>query len=384
MVCARCSAELPEIGTRCPTCRFPISQGPSAQLNETIATSGPVAYPPDTHSLTPEQERFIRKLHFSKVRVTYLIIAINALLFILLEWNGGSKNANVLIEFGARFTPLIREGQYWRLLTNIFLHAGYLHILFNMYGLFNLGSVLERVYGPTRFLFLYLCSGIAGSVISWLATQSLSVGASGAVFGVAGVMVVYGFKHKNTIPREMTSSFGKGALPFIALNLYLGFSHPQIDNYAHIGGLLAGMCLSALMNPADDPFLRSITTKHRFGWSNLAMQLASIAVLVYGASSAVRNYWPQRQVHQAETFFRDGTHRLQEGRFDEAVAELGEAIAINPRDSRFHLSLGAAYFSLGEMQKGIAEFETFLKLAPNSPNAATVRLEIERLQRTKE
>ena len=395
MVCPQCSAELPEKNTLCSACRFPLDetdeggrvrelrrQNPSpiesrtpsrtvsAQLREvTTATSGAEAHPPRGYSLTPGQQQFIRKLHFRKVRVTYLIIVINLLLFFLLEWNGGSKNTNVLIEFGARFTPLIHQGQYWWLLTNIFLHAGYLHILFNMYGLFNLGSVLERLYGPTRFLFLYLCAGIAGSVVSWLATQSLSVGASGAVFGIAGVMVVYGFKHKNTIPHEMASSFGKGALPFIALNLYLGFLHPQIDNYVHIGGLLAGMLLSALMNPAEDPFLPGLDVTSRFAWSNFAMQLASIAVLIYGAGLAVRNYWPQRELHRAEAFFRDGTHRLQEGQLDQAVAEFGKAVAINPRDARFHLSRGAAYFSLGETEEAIAEYEQSLRTRPDAPEA---------------
>jgi rhomboid protease GluP len=180
-------------------------------------------------------------------------------------------------------------------------------------------------------------------------------------------MVVYGFKHKHTIPHEMTSSFGKGALPFIALNLYLGFSHPQIDNYAHVGGLLAGMLLSALMNPADDPFLPGLDARHRFTWSNFAMQLASIAVLTYGVGSGVRNYWPQRELHRAEAFFRDGTHRLQEGKFDQAVAEFGRAIAISPREPRFHLSLGAAYFSLGETEKAIAEYEQSLRAKPDAP-----------------
>lgn len=380
MVCPQCSAEIPGRGSFCSACGFALNEtneggrtsewgrGPARgtqRAEETTATAVSESAPP--RSLTPEQQQFIRKIHFRKVRITYLLIAINVLLFILLEWNGGSRNATVLIEFGARFTPLIREGQYWRLLTNIFLHAGYLHILFNMYGLFNLGSVLERLYGPTRFLFLYLCSGVAGSVVSWLATQSLSVGASGAVFGVAGVMVVYGFKHKNTIPHEMTSSFGKGALPFIALNLYLGFSHPQIDNYAHIGGLLAGMLLSALMNPAEDPFLPGLDVKHRFTWSNFAMQLASIAVLIYGAGAAASNYWPQRELHRADAHFREGTHRLQEGKFEQAVADFEKAIAINPREPRFHLSLGVAYFSLGKTEKAIAEYEQSLRAKPDAP-----------------
>ncbi|MCI0623584.1 MAG: rhomboid family intramembrane serine protease [Acidobacteria bacterium] len=343
------------------------SRGVSAKLPEGHAPPSRSEAPsPSELPLTPEQQQFLRKLHFHRVHVTYLIIAINLLLFALLEWNGGSRNSNVLIEFGARFTPLIREGQYWRLLTNIFLHAGYLHILFNMYGLFNLGAVLERLYGSTRFLFLYLCSGIAGSAVSWLATESLSVGASGAVFGVAGVMVVYGFKHKHTIPREMASAFGKGALPFIALNLYLGFSHPQIDNYAHIGGLLAGMLLSALMNPAEASSALDSAPKSGFSWANLAMQAASIAVLVYGASSAVKNYWPQRQGHQAEALFREGTQRLHEGKFDQAVSEFCKAIAINSGDARFHLSLGAAHFSLGETEKAIAEYEQSLKLKPDA------------------
>ncbi|MBM3801212.1 MAG: rhomboid family intramembrane serine protease [Acidimicrobiia bacterium] len=393
MACLQSSAELPAQSTHCPVCGDPVAQasehrpaGSIASLEEgSLAAEAPPrswpalsSEPRETPtgeaaavssgaSLSSAQLQFIRKLHLRKVRVTHLIIAINLLLFILLEWNGGSRNPQVLIEFGARFTPLIRDGQYWRLLTNTFLHAGYLHVLFNMYGLYNLGSVLERLYGPTRFLFLYLCSGIAGSVVSWLATQSLSVGASGAVFGVAGVMVVYGFKHKKTIPHEMASSFGKGALPFIALNLYLGFSHPQIDNYAHIGGLLAGMLLSALMNPGDDPLLPSRSPSRIAVGKNLAMQLASIAVLAYGVTFGARNYWPQRQLHEAEAFFKEGTQRLQEGKFDQAVSALSRAISINPRDPRFRLSLGAAYFSLDKPEKAIEEYQQSLREKADAP-----------------
>ena len=368
MRCPQCASEIPENNALCPNCGSPsrslTSQDRALGARVFHSEGTQPGHPPEL-SLTQEQQQFLQKLYTHKVNVTYLIIAINLFLFLLLELNGGSKNSHTLIEFGARYNPSITEGQYWRLLTNTFLHAGYLHIIFNMYGLFNLGSIIERLYGPTRFLFLYLLSGIVGSVISWQASPYLSVG---AVFGIAGVMIVYGYKHKKTIPREMTANFGKGAIPFVALNLYLGFSHPQIDNYAHIGGLLAGMLLSALMNPTEE---RAIT--ERLGqtrpWTNLAMQATSIGLLLYGSIPAIRNYRPQKRLHQAEVSFQDGTRLIQQGKLDQAVAEFKKAIAINPNSAQFHLGLGSAYLSLGQTEEAIREYEQSLQIRPNAPEA---------------
>ena len=120
--------------------------------------------------------------------LTYALLAANILVFIALEASGGSQNPLVLLQWGAKFTPAIRAGQPWRLITAMFLHAGVLHLAVNSYSLHNLGNVVERLFGTPRFALIYLIGGVWGSLASTFMSDPrvLGVGASGAIFGLAG------------------------------------------------------------------------------------------------------------------------------------------------------------------------------------------------------
>ncbi len=173
---------------------------------------------------------------------TWVILAINGLVWLAMTALGGSDNPNVLIFFGAKYNPLIVAGQYWRLLTACFLHIGLLHLLFNSYALFSFGIEMERHFGRSRFLVLYLLSGVAGSVLSFLGSDSLSAGASGAIFGLIGAMITY-----FAVYRTEFGQWGRRQLLnilFVAgVNLVWGFTAPGIDYWGHIGGLAAGLVL---------------------------------------------------------------------------------------------------------------------------------------------
>ncbi|OPZ64688.1 MAG: Rhomboid protease GluP [Firmicutes bacterium ADurb.Bin506] len=172
--------------------------------------------------------------------------------FIWLEFRGGSSDVVVLILNGAKFTPLIKAGEWWRLLTCMFLHSGVMHLAVNLYSLYNLGSLSERLFGSARFLAIYLASGLWGSIASTLLSDpmSVSIGASGAVFGVAGSL----FYFATCYPKYFMAMAGRRFIAVVAANLIIGFTAGGIDGIAHLGGLVGGFVVSfALGFPYETP-----------------------------------------------------------------------------------------------------------------------------------
>ena len=157
--------------------------------------------------------------------------------------------SNVLIAYGAKDNALIMQGQYWRFITPIFLHANVLHITLNMLNLAVLGVFLERLVGHARFLLIYLITGVVSIIASfYFMPQEISVGASGAIFGLVGAYSIFVLMHRR--------AFRKGGVPalvwlifVIVGNLSIGFFVPNVDNYAHIGGLLSGCLLGWWFTP---------------------------------------------------------------------------------------------------------------------------------------
>ena len=157
--------------------------------------------------------------------------------------------SSVLIAFGAKDNDLILQGQYWRFVTPIFLHANLLHVGLNMLNLAVLGVFLERLVGHIRFLLIYVTTGIVSIIASfYFMPQEISVGASGAIFGLVGAYSVFVLMHRR--------AFRKGGIPallwliiVIAGNLSIGFFVPNVDNYAHLGGLLSGCLLGWWFTP---------------------------------------------------------------------------------------------------------------------------------------
>jgi rhomboid protease GluP len=160
------------------------------------------------------------------------------------------KNQVSLIEFGAKERMLVEGGDHWRLLTAAFLHQGFLHLLVNGWALWILGSFCEAVYGRSRFLLIYLGAALGGSLASLLLTEQAAVGASGAIFGLLGAAIVFGFRHKREIPELMGRRLRGTLLFWLAINLILGALIPIIDNWGHIGGLLAGTGLALALGDA--------------------------------------------------------------------------------------------------------------------------------------
>src|SRR5688572_8988869 len=147
-----------------------------------------------------------------------------------MEFAGGSANPSTLIGFGAKSNYEINQGEIWRFITPIFIHIGLLHLFFNSYALWVVGPQVEKLYGGARFLILYVLSGVAGVIASyWYRPDVLSAGASGAIFGLFGVLFAFVIRYRNSIPASFRKALGKGIFVTIAVNLFIGFQFPFID-----------------------------------------------------------------------------------------------------------------------------------------------------------
>lgn len=198
-----------------------------------------------------KQERYGRK----RAWVNGGLILINILYFIYLEIAGSSEDTLFMIGHGAMFTPLVLEyGEYYRLITSIFMHFGIDHIINNMLVLFVLGDNLERAMGKGKYLIFYLLCGVGANVVSMLAgmhdpAQSVSAGASGAIFGVIGGLLYAVMRNHGRLEDLSTRQL----VVVIAFSLYFGFTSTGVDNIAHVAGLIIGILLGVLFYRKPKP-----------------------------------------------------------------------------------------------------------------------------------
>lgn len=174
-----------------------------------------------------------------KVYITNLLISICVFIFALMIVKGANPlgiNGLLLYLFGANVKEAVVGGEIFRLITSTFLHASLLHLLFNMYALYIIGNQLESYIGKIKFLVVYLVSAISGSLMSCVFTTGISVGASGAIFGLLGSLLYFGYHYRLYLGSVLKSQI----IPLILINLIFGFMDPRIDNAAHIGGLIGG------------------------------------------------------------------------------------------------------------------------------------------------
>ena len=204
----------------------------------------------NTEPTPPEKEQ--QTISFRLIQgnpiVTYALIGVTAVMYLLQALSKWKYGVDYPMAFGAKISPYITYyHQYWRLITPIFLHGSITHILFNMYALFTLGPSLEHYYGHWNFLRFYLITGFAGNVVSHIAApKTVSVGASTALFGLIAAQAMFIYKNR-AILRNYKSALQNIGL-VIVVNLLLGLNG-GIDNWGHLGGLLGGLLLAWLIGP---------------------------------------------------------------------------------------------------------------------------------------
>jgi rhomboid protease GluP len=186
-----------------------------------------------------------------------------------------SPDGRTLLNWGANFSPFTLNGQWWRLVTHMFLHFGIVHIGMNMWILWGLARLVERLVGSVGFGIAYMVSGIAGGITSlaWNPV-GVSAGASGAVFGTAGVLLGFVVLRKDTIPTAVRNQMLKSMATFLILNLVVGMSVPQIDMAAHAGGFIGGVICGLILS---QPLSPGILARRKF--RNLIVVMAAAVIL---------------------------------------------------------------------------------------------------------
>jgi membrane associated rhomboid family serine protease len=199
-----------------------------------------------------------------EIWVTDGLVAANVAVFLAAAIAGAGvliPDVDVMKQLGTNYGPLTTHGEWWRLVTSMFLHFGLLHIGFNMWALLVGGRVVERLFGHRPFLIIYITAGICGSLCSLLWHPMVnSAGASGAIFGVFGAELAFFLRKDTLVPATIAISKRGSTIAFIGFSLFYGLIHPGIDNSAHIGGLLSGFLLGLLLERPLRPERRAMTT----------------------------------------------------------------------------------------------------------------------------
>lgn len=294
---------------------------------------------------------------------TLTLISLCIVVFILMTMAGGSKDTDVLLNFGASYSPYFHRGDYWRLVMPMFLHIGWFHIAVNMYALYLLGPILERIYGYARFSLIYVGAGIASSWLSMAMTHNIAAGASGAIFGIAGAMLVTGQLYPEVVPRRWRRAFGWGMVLLIALNYAIGLSMPTvIDNWGHTGGLAGGILLALVVPPP--------VAYRSYRWARFAIPreavILPIAIVGLAMFATARQYHTTQQVTRIIIEGQQYWARQQDAR---AMELFLQAVREYPRDERPYEALAAFYLSRDQFTDAIHQYEQALLLSPGSPAA---------------
>ena len=287
--------------------------------------------------------------------ITLTLLIGNFVIFALEIWAGGSDNLSVLLNFGAAYGPYLRRGEYWRLIMPMFLHGGWLHILGNSYALFILGPILERVYGYGRYAAIYVAAGIGGAFLSMAVSKNVSVGASGAIFGIAGAMLVTGYAHRDVIPPRWGRAFGRGMIPFIVLNLALGFSVHGIDNWGHLGGLATGALLAFVIPPPRPDLAYGEMTEP----PSQAIVALPLAVVILSVAATANHY---RTTQAVDRLLAEGERFESARQYDREFRSFQQALSLAPREEQPHEEMGRYYLTQKQYDPAIQEFQEAVRL----------------------
>jgi rhomboid protease GluP len=291
----------------------------------------------------------------SSMVVTQAIFGINVAVFIAMALSGVSMFDNPagrdLVRWGANFGPLTVGGEWWRLLTCVFIHGGLLHIAFNMWCLLDLGRLAESIYGHWTFAVVYLVTGLAASLASLFWNPViLSVGASGAIFGIAGALIASFYLGEFSLPRAAMTGMLRSVVLFVGYNLFFGAVIARTDNAAHVGGLLMGLLLGALIaKVAPQP-----DTSRR------------IAVLLVGILLVAGGVTWLRHSRAYLVHFHNGVGLLDKGRTEEGIAELQKSLEQRPNLAAAHSALARAYTAKHDFEKAATEMQRLIALDPRN------------------
>lgn len=327
---------------------------------------------------------------------TYVFIAIQIAVFLWLQLHGGSTNTSTLIKYGAKVNQLIAEGEWWRFITPVFLHIGFIHLAMNTLALYFLGTEVERIFGNLRFVWIYLFAGVTGFIASFIFSANLSAGASGAIFGCFGALLYFGVMY----PKLFFRTMGLNLLVVLGINLMVGFSASGIDNAGHLGGLVGGFVAAGTVHFPKKSKL----------WLQMLFVLAS-ATLLYGSLSygfsasgkshdensnllMAQEYIKQNNYDKAYNVLRDSEENsvnlsektyfllsfveIKKEMLSEAKIHLQKAIQLDPSFDEAFFNLALINLEQKDLEEAKGNIKQAIKLKPNQQDYSELLSEINR------
>jgi membrane associated rhomboid family serine protease len=221
-------------------------------------------------------------------------------------------NAPQVIVWGANFAPMTLHGQWWRLLSALFLHANVAHVFFNMWALWNIGRLTERLYGNWAYAFLYFSCGVLSGLASivWEPSRA-TVGASGAIFGIFAAFIVFAIHPHRRTAIKVPAALWISALIFALYNLIAGFFNPGIDNAAHVGGVISGLVLGVCLARPLTPEARSRFPVRRVALAGALTAVGIIAALWQATGFGSQLTGPERYLRDHSWYVNGETENLR-------------------------------------------------------------------------
>jgi rhomboid protease GluP len=352
--CRQCGAKLPsftfgEVSPYCKTCRSQRSES-TPETASTFPSATGVFLPPKADDVLP-----VQSIDERQTPATYLLLAINIIVFLAMLAFGISAiepDTAKVLQWGADYGPYTLGGQYWRLITSMFLHFGIIHIFGNMWCLWSLGRLAERLLGALSVIGVYLLTGVGASLLSlsW-DPMRVSAGASGAIFGIAGALITTLYFGKHNLPQESVRRLLGYVLRFSLLNLLFGLKG-HVDNMAHLGGLVTGLLIGLFLART---FTSSADEQNTLRWKIMAVSALVLLVL----------FVPVAKAKQYAVEFGKGQDAFDRKDYHAAIEHMQKYTAERADDDYGHAILGASFQALSRFDDATREYERGLALNPD-------------------
>lgn len=326
---------------------------------------------------------FEKGMSYFPLFITLIIVA-NFAIFLWEIATGALLSLDSVVAAGALYREKVLAGEGWRLISAAFLHGGFDHILSNTIFMYILGMATEHAFGLMKTAFIYLVAAVSGSLLSLAVAPGPSIGASGAVFGLMGALVAVLYRNR---ARYYLRDRGIGAFvaALAALEIFLGYSDPYIDNWCHLGGLLGGAAAGLILRPEPvgeaDPVTAStkaLTTStmtilclyllFRVGYLAAVEATVCLALDKRPAALAAAGEAIDRNPANAYAYYLRGTIYLADKDYRAALADLSRYLDKTPADDRAVYVVGSLYHEQGEYSKAVEYYTRALAISPNNVN----------------